>query len=152
MVIQQRSEDTEQQVVISWAAMHEERYPELKLLHHIPNGGSRNKREGAKLKRMGVLAGVSDLHLPVPKGRYHSLYIEMKYDEGTVSSNQKTFISRAAGYENYCCVCYSAEEAIAVLQRYLNLKDPDECMPYDNASILKGGRVKPLMKRGSDQR
>ena len=72
------SEDAEQEIVIQWVRMNEGKWPELKLLHHIPNGGSRNKREAARLKRMGVLAGVSDLHLPVSKGGYNSLYIEMK--------------------------------------------------------------------------
>lgn len=138
--------------MISWARLQEGRYPELKLLHHIPNGGSRNKREGAKLKRMGVLAGVSDLHLPVPKGRYHSLYIEMKYDEGKVMPSQKEFIIIAAGYENYCCVCYSAEAAIEILQTYLNL-EPEGSMPYDNTCIIKKQGAEPMpmapMKRES---
>lgn len=44
-----RSEDTEQINVASWAAWNERQYPELKWLHHIPNGGSRNKAEAVKL-------------------------------------------------------------------------------------------------------
>lgn len=51
-----RSEDTEQINVASWAAWNERQYPELKWLHHIPNGGSRNKAEAVKLKQMGVKA------------------------------------------------------------------------------------------------
>lgn len=47
-------------------------------LYHIPNGGNRNKREAARMKRMGVRPGVSDYHLPVPRGIYHSLWIELK--------------------------------------------------------------------------
>ena len=38
-----RGEDTEQENVISWANWHLREYPELKWLHHIPNGGERNK-------------------------------------------------------------------------------------------------------------
>ena len=49
-----RSEDTEQINAASWAAWNERQYPELKWLHHIPNGGSRNKAEAVKLKQMGV--------------------------------------------------------------------------------------------------
>lgn len=33
-----RSEDTEQINVIAWADWNEVRYPELRWLHHIPNG------------------------------------------------------------------------------------------------------------------
>lgn len=49
-----RSEDTEQINVVSWANWNVNRYPELKWLHHVPNGGSRNKQEAVKLKQMGV--------------------------------------------------------------------------------------------------
>ena len=34
-----RSEDTEQINVVSWANWNMNRYPELKWLHHVPNGG-----------------------------------------------------------------------------------------------------------------
>lgn len=76
-----RSEDTEQINVVSWANWNMNRYPELKWLHHVPNGGSRNKQEAVKLKQMGVKAGVSDLCLPYPKGIYCGLYIEMKFGD-----------------------------------------------------------------------
>ncbi|WP_379714368.1 hypothetical protein [Mediterraneibacter gnavus] len=46
-----RSEDTEQINVISWASWQMQKYPELKWLHHIPNGGSRNRAEAVKLKQ-----------------------------------------------------------------------------------------------------
>lgn len=36
-----RSEATEQMDVISWCALHERQYPELKWIYHCPNGGSR---------------------------------------------------------------------------------------------------------------
>ena len=47
-----RSEDTEQINVVSWANWNMNRYPELKWLHHVPNGGSRNKQEAVKLKQI----------------------------------------------------------------------------------------------------
>ena len=65
-----RSEDTEQIAVIQWAQYNVNHHPELKWLHHCPNGGSRNRLEAVKLKQMGVKAGVSDLCLPYPKGIY----------------------------------------------------------------------------------
>lgn len=68
-----RSEDTEQINVIAWADWNAIMYPELRWLHHIPNGGSRNKAEAVKFKQMGVRSGVSDLCLPYPKGIYHGL-------------------------------------------------------------------------------
>ena len=128
------SEDAEQQIVIQWARMMMERWPELALLHHIPNGGSRNRKEAVKLKRMGVLAGVPDLHLPVAKAGYNSLYIEMKYGDGRLQTTQKAFLSAAAAERNYCIVCYTAEDAIDVLEKYMNNR------AYENLSILKEGK------------
>jgi hypothetical protein len=52
-----RSEATEQERVINWARFYAKDFPELDLLHHIPNGGSRNQLEAANLKRQGVKAG-----------------------------------------------------------------------------------------------
>ena len=138
-----RSEDTEQINVIAWAMWEKSRYPELKLLHHIPNGGSRNKAEAVKLKQMGVRAGVPDLHLPVPKGRYCGLYIEMKYETGRLQESQKEFLKAAAGYRNYCAVCYGSEEAISVLKEYVTLED-GESMNAPNTSIYRNGKIKAI--------
>ena len=92
-----RSEDTEQINVVSWANWNVNRYPELKWLHHVPNGGSRNKQEAVKLKQMGVKAGVSDLCLPYPKGLYCGLYIEMKFGDNRQQETQKEFLADMAG-------------------------------------------------------
>lgn len=131
--IRRSSEDTEQETVVQWARMMSGRWPELGLLHHIPNGGSRNKKEAVKLKRMGVLAGVADLHLPVSRSGYHSIYIEMKFDDGRLSKSQKEFLKAASYERNYCIVCYSAADAIEILDKYMHNRT------IENLSILKGG-------------
>lgn len=48
-----RSEATEQEIVINWCEYNSPRHPELKLIYHVPNGGSRNQLEAANLKRRG---------------------------------------------------------------------------------------------------
>lgn len=83
------SEATEQQAVIRWAGYMSGRYPELELLYHIPNGGSRNKIEAANLKQQGVKSGVPDLCLPVGKGKYNGLYIEMKFGRNKPTKNRQ---------------------------------------------------------------
>ena len=50
-----RSEATEQETVIQWCGWHERKHPELKLIFHIPNGGSRNT--GAGILCGGMLWG-----------------------------------------------------------------------------------------------
>lgn len=166
-----RSEDTEQINVVSWAGWNMNRYPELKWLHHIPNGGSRNKMEAVKLKQMGVKAGVSDLCLPYPKGIYCGLYIEMKYGDNRQQDTQKEFLKDMASAGHYVATCYSAEEAIKILEEYLRLPSGEKeesivrdvarftedekvrkgiemnLMPIPNNSILKGGKIKGGGKR-----
>lgn len=156
-----RSEDTEQIAVIQWAQYNMNHHPELKWLHHVPNGGSRNRQEAVKLKQMGVKAGVSDLCLPYPKGIYCGLYIEMKYGDGRQQPSQKEFLKDMAEAGHFVATCYSAEEAISVITRYLSLenwfaiaqetmrehpedvKNPEKMlMGLVNNSILKGGEVK----------
>lgn len=44
-------EAREQEALFRWADFAAGTIPELKLLYHIPNGGSRNKAEAANLKR-----------------------------------------------------------------------------------------------------
>lgn len=140
------SEDMEQSIVMQWAQLNAGRCPELRLLHHIPNGGDRRTREGAKLKRMGVLAGVPDLHLPVGRGGFHSLYIEMKYDGGKVSAEQVDFMLKAAEQNNYCCVCYTAEDAIRILDEYTSLKGLST-MREPNLSVIKENKQTGTVKK-----
>lgn len=118
---QRVTEADEQKALMQWAKWQEGRYPELKLLYHCPNGGTRNKLEAANLKRQGVKAGVPDLFLPVPRSPKHGLFIEMKVGRNKCTDNQKKWIRNLLeqGYE--VKVCYSCEEAIQVIKKYLNI-------------------------------
>lgn len=116
------TEDEEQTYVMSWAEVNEHRYPELRLLYHVPNEGKRSKREGARLKRLGLRKGVSDLCLPVARGGYHGLYIEIKALDGKLTKEQKDFLAavREQGFCGYAC--YGGESAVKEIELYLNLK------------------------------
>ena len=116
-----RNEQDLQIAFFEWAKWQEGQYPELRLMHHIPNGGKRSKAEAAIFKAMGVKSGVPDIFLPAPKGVYHGLYIELKSGTGKPSKNQEEFINslRTAGY--FVCVCDNLDSVIKTVQRYLNL-------------------------------
>lgn len=115
------TEADEQKALMQWAKWQEGRYPELKLLYHCPNGGTRNKLEAANLKRQGVKAGVPDLFLPVPRNNKHGLFLEMKVGRNKCTDNQKKWI-RALMEQNYeVKICYSCEEAIQIIKKYLNI-------------------------------
>ena len=115
-----RYEEQEQMTVIQWAEYHAAKQPELKLLYHCPNGGKRNKAEAARLKASGVKAGVPDLFLPVPRGEYHGLYVEMKVGKNRLTSAQAAWIEALAGQGYKTAVCWGAEAAISEIRGYLN--------------------------------
>ncbi|MBD5498033.1 MAG: VRR-NUC domain-containing protein [Lachnospiraceae bacterium] len=114
-----RGEDTEQMGVIDWANWNAGRFPELQLLFHVPNGGKRNVAEAARLKAMGVKAGVPDLCLPVPMNGFAGLYIEMKYGKNRTTKEQEKWIEalRQQGYK--VVVCYGGVAATKELESYL---------------------------------
>lgn len=116
-------ESEEQIALFRWASLCKNTYPELNLLHHIPNGGTRNKAEAARLKAEGVKPGVPDLCLPVPRGQYHGLYIELKRKHGgRISKSQSEWID-ALLMHGYCAaVCNGWEEAKGMIERYLKGK------------------------------
>lgn len=113
-------EEQEQIMLFQWAKLHEKKYPQLKWLYHVPNGGQRNKATAARLKAAGVKAGVPDLCLPCPMGGYAGLYIELKYGKNKPSKNQQEWLEYLANAGYYTAVCYGFAEAVKTLKEYLS--------------------------------
>ncbi len=95
-------------------------------IYAVPNGGKRAKITGAMLKREGVRAGVPDLIMPVMKWATAlacvsrcGLIIEMKKPKGRTSKEQREWLTffETQGYQT--AVCFSAQEAIDVIEGYL---------------------------------
>lgn len=71
---------------------------------------------------MGVKKGMPDYHLPVGRGGYLSLYIEMKDSaNGRVLPHQKAVHESLLSLGNQVLICFGCEEAWAALLRYLDL-------------------------------
>ena len=114
------TEAQEQAALFQWARMQAGRYPELALIHAIPNGGSRHPAEAKNLKAQGVKAGVPDICLPVPRGGCHGLYIELKRRKGgKLSPEQEQWISELTEQGYYAAVCKGWEVAAEFIKRYL---------------------------------
>lgn len=62
------------------------------MIFHVPNGEHRSKATGAKLKAMGVVAGVADLVCVSPDGIVQ--FMELKAPGGTLSDAQRVFRDR----------------------------------------------------------
>jgi len=121
------TEQEEQIALFRWAQAYSMIEPALELLHHIPNGGSRNKLEAANLKREGVKAGVPDICLPVARRGYHGLYIELKRTAGSrVQDTQKQWLHALNDQEYFAALCRGHDEAISLIVWYLGMEEKNE--------------------------
>lgn len=101
-------------------------FPETRrLLFHVENEGTHsNARDGARRKAMGLVAGVSDLILLMPRGKWHGLCIEMKIPtaESKQSDDQKAWqaLVEKQGYRYE--VIRTEEDFIKLIKEYLSIQ------------------------------
>lgn len=115
------TEDGHQYAVMLWAQQESirARWPALSRLYHIENERQCTPQQAARRKRMGVKKGVPDLCLPVARGKYHGLYIELKTPAGRVSPEQRWWLGNLNA-DGYCAIpCYGWEQARDALIWYL---------------------------------
>ena len=90
----------------------------------VPNGGSRNRAEAARLQAEGVKAGVPDLCLPVPRGEFHGLYIELKRVRGSRTSDFQVGWMESLMKQGYCvALCKGWEQAAQTIIEYLEQRN-----------------------------
>lgn len=107
-----------QTACVTWFRMQ---FPSLsRRLFAIPNGGLRSKTTAARLKDEGLLAGVADLMLAVPRCHWGGLFIEMKTTaKGSgVSRAQKEWASDVREDYGYV-VCRTLDEFRQQVSRWL---------------------------------
>lgn len=110
------SEHTLQTKCVRWFRL---KYPQY-LIYSIPNGGYRTKTTARLMRAEGQVSGILDLHIPIAKHGYHSMYIEMKNGkQGRLSDNQKEMIERLRSYGNKVVVCHNIDEFMKEVDEYL---------------------------------
>ncbi len=114
-------EEIEQINLFRWAEFAESVYPELKLMYHVPNEGKRSAIAGKRLKQAGLKPGVPDIVLPVARGGYIVLYIELKYGRNKATENQKMWLRRLRDQRHLTAVCYGWEQAKDLIEAYMKL-------------------------------
>lgn len=79
-------------------------------VHKIPFIHYANERKcshvyGQLLKKMGVVAGVVDCHLPKSNDTYKDLWIELKILPNKLTKLQQTFMEERSNEGSYVCCC-----------------------------------------------
>ena len=123
--LKQSSEANEQRRLMEIVGYYTHRYPELSLLYHVPNEGKRSKITGSILKQQGLKAGVPDLCLPVARGAYHGLYVELKYGKNKLSDNQKQWLASLSCQGYFTAACWGGDQAFQTILNYLELKNSE---------------------------
>lgn len=113
-----QSESQEQKALFTWIRLMSSKDKRYSNIFAIPNGAKRDKITAINLKREGVLSGVWDIFVPVPKNSLGGLFIEMKIGKNKLTDNQVRFKD---GLENSYSfkVCYSWIEAKEAILEWL---------------------------------
>ena len=93
------------------------------LLFAVPNGVATSATQGRILKAEGMVAGVADLILLVPRNGHSSLCIEMKTTKGVQREAQKLWQTEAESVGNHYVVVRSFDQFREVVTSYLGEND-----------------------------
>lgn len=108
--------------LVHWARMH----PLIKdIFLHINNEGRRSPQYALLLRRLGMVAGVSDFFLPLPtlSRDYCGLWLELKRSKGAhLSDKQKWWLDTMNDNGYYAVDAYGLDNAIATIEWYLKQK------------------------------
>lgn len=115
-------EEAEQRALFDWRNRMTGKFPELRWLHSSLNGVPLSQGLAVKMRSLGMTAGVCDVFLPVKRGAFSGLYIEMKRLKGVpsdLSDDQEEFIQFTNEQGYYATWCKGWEAAKQVITDYL---------------------------------
>lgn len=91
------------------------------LCYAIPNGGYRTITTARAMRAEGQKAGMPDLHIPIARHGYNSLYIEVKNGKARrLSEHQKEMHERLRDYGNKVVVCKTLDDFRREVNNYFN--------------------------------
>jgi hypothetical protein len=112
------SEKRAQQRLVEW--MREEGI----VRYSIPNGAHVSPHHRAILVSEGLSAGAPDIVIPLMRGGYGGLYIELKREDGGagLSPDQKKWLEFLNGEGYFATCCHGFEKAQQCIIWYINLQ------------------------------
>ena len=111
-----KSEYSIASALCTWVGYNKTRYPELRLFFHIANEG---RRAAWVSHRIGIVSGIPDYCLPVARGGYHSLWIELKAPGKKRTEKQQDIADYLTCEGHSVHVCDSVMDAVDVIEHYL---------------------------------
>ena len=114
-----QSEHQVQVQLFEWAQLQAGKYPELELLNGSLNGVRLRIGQAVKAKRGGMKRGYPDIFLPIRRGQYSGLFIELKIDRNKPSLEQRDWISALRGQGYKAEVCWGFDEAKDMILNYV---------------------------------
>lgn len=115
------SEYAEQVAVFKSAQLYVRQYPELRFLNGSLNGVRLSIGQAVKCKNIGMKAGYPDIFLPVCRGDFNGLFIELKRRKGgSIQPEQRVWqkFLLKQGFDHH--FCYGSDEAWKIIIEYLN--------------------------------
>ncbi len=97
-------------------------YPDLGLVYAInPNAGAVSQRNAKRSKAMGLLADLPDLHLPVMRGPFLTLYVELKRPGELMRPGQRARAAQLREQGHCVLEIQSVQDGITAFVSYLDL-------------------------------
>lgn len=112
------SEHNEQVGLFAALALH----PELKWVFAVPNGFYSTPAQKAKMRQEGLRSGVWDIFLPYARGKYHGMFLEMKFGSNKLTPEQVEFGDTATAEGYLCRVAYDWLTAYNFILDYMGLE------------------------------
>jgi hypothetical protein len=117
----QYKEHAHQVAIFKQAALYEPQYPLLALLQGSLAGVNLDIVKAKRAKDAGVKAGFPDINLPVARGGYLGLYIELKTTWGSVSPAQDRIMNMLTNQGHLVLLLkgYTALKVFEIIIQYL---------------------------------
>lgn len=104
---------------MEWVGYNIVKYPILKWMMHVPNGGKRSPGEAGKMKALGVNKGFPDLSIPLSNGKWKGFGAELKSPTGRLTDDQNEWAVRLDEDGWLVCICRTLDSFLDALTAYL---------------------------------
>ncbi len=101
--------------------LNEGKFPILKGVFAVPNGGARHIATAVKLRREGVKSGVFDVCIPFARSGFNLMFIEFKFGKNNLTNSQIDFLNLFKDEKTKFEVCWSVWDALDKTGKYLGI-------------------------------